>query len=126
MDRNKMTKLLALTASDNDGEALNAIRAANRILKKEKLSWEKFLDVAGSKQKSQDAHGFYRPPWGPQHGVNFTKVSVEEMLNVCLDKVTSDSGWAFIKSLQDQFRERNLTFKQILALEKFYKNCMRE
>lgn len=39
---NKLIKLLQLTTSDNDAEALSAIRAANRLLKKERLDW---LDV---------------------------------------------------------------------------------
>ena len=39
LDRGKLTKLLMLTTSDFDGEALSAIRMANSILKKEKLNW---------------------------------------------------------------------------------------
>jgi len=43
IDREKMVKLLMLTTSDNDPEALSAIRMANAHLKKSKVSWEEFL-----------------------------------------------------------------------------------
>ncbi len=38
-DTDKITKLLALTASDFDGEALAAIRAAGRLLRDRGLTW---------------------------------------------------------------------------------------
>lgn len=40
MERDKIFKLLELTQSDNDAEALNAIRKANEIRKKAGLQWE--------------------------------------------------------------------------------------
>ena len=42
-ERSKLKKLMALTTSENDGEALNALRAANRILARNDLSWEDLL-----------------------------------------------------------------------------------
>jgi len=36
----KLIKILNLTTSDSDGEALNAIRMANAILAKKDLTWE--------------------------------------------------------------------------------------
>lgn len=44
MDREKLAKLLALTASDNDHEALAAMRAANRMLKAADKAWEDVLE----------------------------------------------------------------------------------
>lgn len=43
LDRAKLTKLLALTQSDMNHEALGAVRAANRMLAAEKLTWEQVL-----------------------------------------------------------------------------------
>lgn len=43
MDRERLTKLLAMTTSDNDGEALNALRMANKLLAAEQLTWEEVL-----------------------------------------------------------------------------------
>lgn len=46
--REKMIKCLELTASDADGEALNAIRMANKQRAKLGLSWEQVLNGGGS------------------------------------------------------------------------------
>lgn len=40
----KIQKLLALTTSDNDHEALNAIRAANKIVNLGGKTWEEVFD----------------------------------------------------------------------------------
>lgn len=53
MDTSRLTKLLALTASESDGEALNAIRAANAFLKKHSLTWSQLTISIG---------GGYSPP----------------------------------------------------------------
>lgn len=44
-DRSLLIKILNLTQSNQDGEAMNAIRAANRLLKSNGLQWE---DLIGS------------------------------------------------------------------------------
>jgi hypothetical protein len=43
LDRERLAKILALTTSTHDGEALSAIRRANEIIKGEGLSWELVL-----------------------------------------------------------------------------------
>lgn len=48
MDRKtleRIVKLLRLTESDQDAEALSAIRQVNRMLKERGLTWEKLLPV---------------------------------------------------------------------------------
>ncbi len=45
----RLLKLLALTTSEADGEALNAIRMANALLKKNNLQWADILAVKGGK-----------------------------------------------------------------------------
>lgn len=46
MDRDKLIKLMALTSSENEHEAMNAMRAANRLLKDSEFTWEKVLNQA--------------------------------------------------------------------------------
>ncbi len=43
-DLTQLRKLMGMTGSDSDGEALNALRMANRLLKKSDLSWADVLD----------------------------------------------------------------------------------
>ncbi len=65
IDRAKLIKVMAMTQSANDGEALNAIRMANEMLKVKKLDWDKA--IAGT-SKVSDAYSAirnapqYRPP----------------------------------------------------------------
>jgi hypothetical protein len=40
LDREKILKLMMLTTSDNDHEALSALRKANAIIKKAKQTWQ--------------------------------------------------------------------------------------
>lgn len=61
MDRSKLAKILSLTQSENDHEALSASRMANSLLKKENLTWGQVLgsDAAkpsGSKQSDRDIY----------------------------------------------------------------------
>lgn len=43
LDHDRLAKLLALTASPNDNEALAAMRKANEIMKGEDLTWAELL-----------------------------------------------------------------------------------
>ena len=51
--RDKLLKCLALTTSDSDGEALAAIRMANRLRAKLGLSWEQLLSGGGVSSSTQ-------------------------------------------------------------------------
>lgn len=41
--RDRLTKLLGMTQSSHDGEALNAVRLANRVLAEHRLTWREAL-----------------------------------------------------------------------------------
>lgn len=43
IDRDRLSKLMMLTTSDFDGEALSALRMANQMLAKAKLNWDAVL-----------------------------------------------------------------------------------
>jgi hypothetical protein len=57
LDRERLAKVLALTTSDNDAEALAAIRRANEIIKGENLGWldviaqQHYLDISAAINK---------------------------------------------------------------------------
>ena len=44
MNKEKLIKLLNLTSSSNDGEALSAIRKVNNYLADNNMRWEQFVD----------------------------------------------------------------------------------
>jgi len=48
MDKAKIIKILQKTTTDNDHEALTAIRLANKLLKGDDLHWNEFFSLEGS------------------------------------------------------------------------------
>jgi len=115
MDQVKLAKLLMLTTSDSDGEALNAVRAANVILKKAKKNWEEVFKDQKESPKEKTHQSWYDRvrPLDPE---------IIHMLEYCLERL-SGSGYQFIKSLNTQYRlRRSLSTKQLEALRKWYAN----
>jgi len=49
LDHDRLAKLLALSTSDSDGEALAAIRRANAMVSKAGLTWHQVLKQSGGK-----------------------------------------------------------------------------
>jgi len=45
-DFNQLKKIMALTLSKNDAEALASLRAANKIIEKSGVTWERFFERA--------------------------------------------------------------------------------
>lgn len=110
MDLVKLTKLMQLTTSSFDGEALNAIRKVNLFLAENNMTWEQFIkeknivfkEVIIKKQPD---------------------VEIEEMLKACKKAVRSSSGQMFIKSLADWYKKHgSLTEKQKESLKKWFNN----
>jgi hypothetical protein len=54
MDKVKLIKILNLTSSDIDGECLNAIRMANKLLKANNLRWEDLISAPVQKKNFSD------------------------------------------------------------------------
>jgi hypothetical protein len=52
IDREKLCKLMRMTESENDGEALNALRAANRMLLAEQVNWFEVLGMPRGKRQT--------------------------------------------------------------------------
>lgn len=59
----RLIKCLEMTGSDQDGEALSAIRMANKILKANEKSWEGLLQV--SKTQVPVVSSYQQPPNPP-------------------------------------------------------------
>lgn len=107
MDKSKITKLLALSQSDNDNEALAAIRMANKLLRANNLTWETFM---GQEIPKHDTG----PAWAHYHGVS-------EKIDYILQNHPSWFNPDFIMSLKLQLRSRGkLSQKQLDALNKIY------
>lgn len=57
LDRARLAKLMGMTTSDQDGEALNALRMANKLIAGAKLSWPEVLGFSSS-TRQQPFEGF--------------------------------------------------------------------
>jgi hypothetical protein len=59
--REKLISILNLTTSENDNEALLAIRTANKLIQKNGVSWELLLDEEGPRTAPrQQSNSYYR------------------------------------------------------------------
>lgn len=115
----KLLNVLNLTTSDNDNEALTAMRTANNILKKHKLDWHKFYNIPKEQPKYQ-----YEPPpkQEPRQEPKKKKSSqVIEMISFIRENAWDGFNFDFIDSLEDSFNKYgSLTNKQFKALAKIF------
>lgn len=128
VDKDKLTKLLAMTTSDNDGEALNAMRMANKIVKGAGLTWEQVLTEPPRRVTvTVSRNGFNPGPtaappedWSPPHLKD--KVIIDLMFRAVYSQPRSSNEefWQFMDSIHERWRKfGNLTQDQYNAL----KNC---
>jgi len=73
---NKFEKLLAMTNSSNDAEALVAIRKANRMLAEARITWKELL----SKQVTQEGDGMEAGSAAPD-----INTATDNHIQLCLD-----------------------------------------
>jgi len=112
MDVTKLIKLMNLTTSTFDGEALNAIRKANLLLAESNISWAEFIKEKNIIININEI--IIKKPRDPQ---------IEEMLRLCKKGVRSSSGKMFINSLADWYKKHgSLSEKQLISLKKWYDN----
>lgn len=113
LNRDRVLKLLALTTSANDHEALLAMRRANGMLAEHDQDWWAFF--AGETPKTS-------PRTAPSSS---SSDDFGGMIDLCLSRLRG-SAYEFVESLSGFYRERGyLTEKQESALRKFYSNCRR-
>lgn len=111
-----------LTQSNNDHEALAAIRKANQLLAVHNLNWEQYLGVAmrldEDEERNEEAKG------GEIKKSRYQKTM--DMIQVVKEHLTRRESPAidFILSLEQGLIEwGSLTPNQMNALKKFYKNA---
>jgi hypothetical protein len=126
LDRARLSKLLALTTSDNDHEAIGCIRAANRMLAAEKLSWEEVLAGPVTNFTVTVTRRPDEPPqsdgaWSAPHLRD--KVIIDLMFRTVYaqPRTDNDEFWQFMDSIHHRWEQHgNLTQSQYWALKRSY------
>jgi len=137
MDQKSKTlfvKLMSMTTSSHDGEALVAIRKANAILAEANVNWEEFL--AALDQHSQQVvasrshmtppskrKGAQSPPWSDyaDAGKLYTDdIEIDRLFERVYDRVSSgNSFYEFIQSVHDYWIQKGyLTEAQYQAIKR--------
>jgi hypothetical protein len=108
MNKGRFIKLMMMTTSDMDGEALTALRMANAMLAEDNLNWEEFCNGKDQQQRQYTAH---------------TDIdNIDKMFAVLFDTVPATDGFReFIESVH-AFWERTgrLTPRQYDAIKRAY------
>lgn len=116
MNTDRFLKLMRLTTSNRDGEALNAIRLANKMLKENNMQWD---DIIGSGNTTRTAENESVVDNSPVH-----IQEIEKMLEICIKRTFSAKKLAFLGSLRKFYNERGyLTPKQLSALKSWYQKA---
>lgn len=134
LDKTRLAKVLALTQSDKDHEALAAMRKANEIIKGEGLTWDELLHALPSRgvtvtvtrnHFTQDA-----PPasdnWVPPHLRD--KVIIDLMFRTVMAQPRHDGEdiWTFLDSIFQRWETHgNLTQGQYRGLQNCYRRVVR-
>ncbi len=116
-DRDRFIKIMMLTSSPSEGEALNAIRMANGLLMAANLNWEEFLGARGA-----DAGAGAETKPRARKTQRHTSGDIEEMFEGVSQGLDPDSSfYRFIESLHTWWEEHGfLTDKQYEALKNSY------
>lgn len=127
MDKAKLAKLLAMTTSTHDGEAINAMRLANEMILKAGLTWENVLTTVGhpgftvtvTRHKAPEQRPYEE--WVAPHLRD--KASIDLMFRTIYAQPRTDNEefWQFMDSIHERWtRHGNLTQKQYSALVRCY------
>lgn len=112
----KILRCLMLTQSQNDHEALVAIRKANQILACLNLNWEQYLGVAKKLDEDEE-------PQRPMYEADAASIKMMFKEVKRHLKKHNPEPLSFIESLEKSFeRYGRLTERQTEALMKFYGN----
>jgi hypothetical protein len=112
----KLIKLMMLTTSSNDHEALSALRMANAMLAADNVNWEEFLTaVETTKQRAASSSGFSNVG-----SVHYTDPDdIDPMFDAALRNVKTGGYRDFIESVHEWWETNGfLTEKQYRAIRK--------
>jgi hypothetical protein len=121
MDAEKFIKLMMLTQSDQDHEALVALRKANGMLAADNLNWEEFIKgmAHAATAKPQQRHTHYN-----DHAFNdINEPSIKDVLDHLMNTVDRrGSFFEFVDSVNSFYnRTGYLTEKQEDAVRRAYR-----
>lgn len=130
LDRSKLAKVLALTASDKEGEAINAMRLANKMLEQAGLTWGAVLE----QRAAVSIRVFDFTPGGdkgafdtgdtPDPGTN--KPVIDQMFATVFAVAPEGEFKDWLMSINDQWnRYQRLTPSQYDGLRRSYARVMR-
>ncbi|PYF04984.1 hypothetical protein BJ122_102210 [Rhodopseudomonas faecalis] len=133
MDRTRLIKLMMLTTSSNDNEALSALRMANRMLADASLAWSEVLGSGRQPQRAADPPRRQPPPPPPSQRRQQAKRNdaddgdADDIEAMFEELTTAEFANSFIESLHRQWKERGrLTAKQIIALRRVHLAAMKQ
>ena len=127
MHKSLLTKLMMMTSSENDQEALTALRKANKILKEAGVNWEELLDAL-SKPAQAAPPPRPEPEWedvgfraGEKHrGVKHTnKEEIDKYFAQIFSQELRESFAEFVESVNIWWRQHGfLTDPQYQAIKR--------
>lgn len=106
MDTDKLIKLLNLSQSPNDSEALSAIRKANKIIKDDGLRWE---DLILSSQKNVKNNEMVS-----------TRDKVDDLMK-CIDEMSIAEKDMVFRASNALFRKKRVSPTLLAQIEFLYK-----
>lgn len=123
---------MAMTTSDNDHEALAALRKANEVIKGEKLTWQDVLSQDSGRTINLTLHRTAPAPyqtdenWVAPHLKD--KVTIDLMFR-CIyaqPRGTNEEFWQFVDSVHNRWQKHgNLTQGQYAAIKNSYLRTVR-
>lgn len=113
MDYARLQKLMMLATSENDHEALSALRKATFLVRQAGFCWADLLRPMGEPHRNPPVH--QPPPWPPE------KTELEMKLEWCLAHCTGNSKH-FIEGLENSLNKYGfLTNRQMDCLDDTYR-----
>lgn len=136
LDRTRLAKLLALTGSDNDAEALAAVRKANEMVRGHNMTWAEVVTVdtqplINIMVQRRSGMGMAQPAsgkvdgedkdWLPPH-LNDASI-IDPMFRAIFaqPRTGSEEFWQFMDSVHNSWQQKgSLTSGQYNALRRCY------
>lgn len=127
LDRVKLAKLLGLATSDNDHEAMGALRAANRLVKAENMTWEdalagpeKAFKVTITRAHQDDEH------WVAPHLKDEVMIGLMFRSLYSQPRTGSEDFWRWVDDVHAKWEKYGqLTQGQYQALRNCYRRTLK-
>lgn len=132
MDKDRLVKLLGMTTSEHDGEALNAMRMANALVQAAGKTWAEVLATQNtiniSLQRAQPTANPYAgtaTDWSPPHLTD--KVIIDTMFRAIYAQPRSHSDfWNWVDDVHAYWtKHQRVTNAQYQGLRRCYNRTLR-